>query len=331
MRGLTRQERKLVVAARHGRRLECGGTEVVRADVIRDLLLGRYGTVDPRGVRLRGGLIEGQLDLEGVLSTAGLNLTDCRLTRPVVARDARFPWFELEGCHVPALLADRLTVTGGLFLRYGFTAVSLEQRTVRLPGARIGGNVECDGAMLTSAHGPALHAEDIRIERNLFLRNGFSVISDSSLAAVMLGGASVGGGLDLSGSKLCNTSGPALSAHGLHVAGQLKIGSGTSFRGRSSSVTVDLSGSRLGGLSWRGSSAENSDPSGAKVSLEHVSAGWVEVEETFLCGDNAERDCGAGELLISGLSYRSLAAEGADWQRWLHWIRSHTRAYTAHS
>lgn len=332
MRGLGPQERKLVIAARHGRRLRCTDprSRVVRAEVIRDLLRGRYGVLDPRGVNLSGARIEGALDLEGVLSVAGLNLTDCRLSHPVVARDAQFAWLELEGCHVPALLADRLRVTGGLFLRHGFTAASGELRAVRLPGAHIGGNLECDGASLTSANGAALHAEDIRIEGNLFLRNGFSAAADSGLGAVALNGAHVGGSFDLSNSTLTNLSGPALSAFGLRVEGALDVRR-NSFQGRSPNVVVSLSGADLGGIFWRRTTVKNADADGALVGLEHVSAGWATIGSEFLCGVDTGHDCASGDLLMGGFSYGSLAASGADWRRWLHWIRSHTRDYTAQS
>lgn len=321
-----------MLAARHGQRLRFGArAQVVRADVIRDLLLGRYGSVDPRGVQLSGARIDGALDLEGVVSTAGLNLTDCRLSHPVVARDAQFPWLELEGCHIPALLADRLRVTGGLFMRHGFTATGSDRRAVRLPGARIGGNLECDGAVLSSANEPAFHADDIQVEGNLFLRYGFCATANSSLGVVLLAGAFVGGALNLVGSRLVNPSGPVLRASGLTVRGGLKMGGDSSFQGRSGRVVVDLAGATFGGISWSRFDMVNSETGGALISLEHVSAGWVRMEGNALCGAEPEQGCAAEELLVSGFTYGSLAATSADWRKWLHWIRSHTREYTAQS
>jgi hypothetical protein len=326
MRGLTSQERKLVLAARHGQRLRCSE---VRADVIRDLLLGRYGALDPRGVQLSGARIEGALDLEGVIGTAGMNLTDCRLSHPVVARDAEFPWLELEGCRLPALLADRLRVTGGLFLRRGFHATGWEHRAVRLPGARIGGNLECDGAVLTSVSGVALHAEGIRVEGSVFLRRGFSATADSELGAVLLSGGFIGRSLNLLNSKLINTSGLALSASGLRVEGELMLGGGSYFRARSHHVVIDLAGSTLGGLQWSRFATENSESGGAWIDLEHVSAGWARVDGDVLCEAGYNQACIANEILIGGFTYGSLS--GADWRNWLHWLRSHTREYAAQS
>lgn len=331
MRGLTSPERKLVLAAGRGQRLRCCGPQGIRAEVIRDLLLGRHGAVDPRGVQLAGARIEGALDLEGVLSTAGLNLTNCRMSDPVVLRDAQFPWLELEGCHVPGVSADKLRVAGSLFLRKGFTAVSVDGRAVRLPGARIDGNFECDGATLSGANGSALHAEDIRIEGNLFLRDGFSATADSCQGAVVLNGAFVGGLVTFTDSTLKNLSGPALSARGIRVGGELVLGCSSSFQGRSRHVIVDLFGANLGAVRWSPFEMKNSEVGGALVSMEHVSAGWVGISGDVLCDADISRDCAAGDLTISGLTYRSLAVAGADWRKWLHWIRSHTRGYTAQS
>jgi hypothetical protein len=50
----------------------------VPATAIRDLLRGA-SEVDPRGVRLRGAHVVGQLDLEGVSSDVILELRDCYL------------------------------------------------------------------------------------------------------------------------------------------------------------------------------------------------------------------------------------------------------------
>ncbi|MDX8033873.1 hypothetical protein SK803_26930 [Lentzea sp. BCCO 10_0856] len=180
-------------------------------------------------------------------------------------------------------------------------------------------------------NGPALHAEDIRIEGNLFLRDGFSATADSPLGAVVLNGAFVGGGVNLVRSTLVNSSGPAFSARGLRIEGELVLGGDSSFQGRSRNFIVDLAGATLGAVRWNKFDADNSEADGALFGLENVSAGWVAISGEILCRADTRGDCAAGELSISGLTYRSLAATGADWRDWLHWIRSHTRDYTAQS
>ena len=76
----------------------------------------------------------------------------------------------LEGTDGDALIAHRLTVTGDLFLRDGFSA----KGAVRLLGARIGGDVDCSGATLAGSNGRALATDRMTVTGGLFLREGFS-------------------------------------------------------------------------------------------------------------------------------------------------------------
>ncbi|MET9627989.1 hypothetical protein ABZX92_11060 [Lentzea sp. NPDC006480] len=331
MRGLTSAERKLVLAAQRGQRLRCEGAQVIRADVIRDLLLGRHGAVDPRGVQLTGALVAGALDLEGVRTSSGLNLTDCRLLHPMIARDADLPWLELIGCDVRALSADKIRVTGSVFLRQCVISAETGRRAVRFAGARIGGNLECDGSSITSVSGPAFHAEDARIEGNLFLRDGFSGTADTSLGTVTLNGAFVGGSLNLFNVTLANSSGPVLSANRLRVEGELWLGGDSSIQGKSWRAVIDLAGASLGGVRWSRFEIKNFEAGGALVCLDHVTTDYLSISSNVLCEADVDYDCASGDLLIYGLMYGTLATEGADWLSWLHWIQSHTRVYTAQS
>ena len=72
-----------------------------------------------------------------------------------------------------ALAADHAIIGGAVLLRNGFAA----QGAISLIGARIGGNLECDGASLTNATpdgtGVALAAENAVIGGAVLLRHGF--------------------------------------------------------------------------------------------------------------------------------------------------------------
>lgn len=88
-KGLTSVEQLLVEHVRRGERLDLAADEVVdeaamrswgddrtcRATVIRDILCGRLAPdPDPLGLRLRGGRISGQLDLEHLNTDVNLEL-----------------------------------------------------------------------------------------------------------------------------------------------------------------------------------------------------------------------------------------------------------------
>ena len=118
----------------------------------------------------------------------------------------------------PGLRGDGLQVSRGMYLRREFTAGGTGQAgTVRLTGAHIGGSLECDGASLRNDSGPAVLADDLQVDRDVFLREGFTAASSGDDGAVCLAGARVGGSLVCDGASLRNDSGPALFADGLQV------------------------------------------------------------------------------------------------------------------
>ena len=84
-----------------------------------------------------------------------------------------------------------------MFLRGGFTATgSGDNGAVRLSGTHIGGQLACTGASLENVSGPALHADKLQVDRDMFLRDGFAAIGggdDDDDVAVDLTGARVGG------------------------------------------------------------------------------------------------------------------------------------------
>jgi hypothetical protein len=96
----------------------------------------------PHGVMLRGAHIAGALDLRSMKLACPLLLQDCYLDAPINLRQAEAKAIQLPGSHVPGLLADQLVVAGNLELNNGFTA----NGEVWLAGARIEGQLNCDGA-----------------------------------------------------------------------------------------------------------------------------------------------------------------------------------------
>ena len=137
--------------------------------------------------------------------------------------------FECDGASLrndsgPALYASGLQVGHAMLLRKGFTATSAgDLATVRLVGAHIGGNFECDGASLRNESGPALHADGLQVDLDMFLRDGFTATGADKTGAVRLVGAHIGGSLECEGASLRNDSGPALLAQGLQVGQTLLL------------------------------------------------------------------------------------------------------------
>ena len=82
---------------------------------------------------------------------------------------------ELRNDSGPALAADGLQVGQDMYLSGGFTATgSGGDGAVRLLGAHIGGQLDCDGAELRNDSGPALAADGLQVDQAMFLRGGFT-------------------------------------------------------------------------------------------------------------------------------------------------------------
>ena len=229
-----------------------GDSRTCRASVIRDILRGRLvADPDPHGLRLRGARITGRLDLENLTTDVSFELTDCLLEEGVLARDARLAFVGLTGCQLehpaePPLDADRLTCSV-LDLSKATIIGHAEAGAVNLPGAHIGGQLDCDGASLRNDSGPALNADGLQVDQDMFLRGGFTATGTGEFGAVRLVGAHIGGSLDCTGASLRNDSGPALNADGLQVGQAMFLRGGFTATGAGEIGAVRLVGAHIGG------------------------------------------------------------------------------------
>src|SRR5262249_23024190 len=123
--------------------------------------------------------------------------------------------------HGTALGFDRAQISGGVFMTHGVSAVGV----VRFPGARIAGNLECDGATLCNTGGIALAFDRAEIEGSAFLRTGFSVVG-----VVRLPNTSIGGNLDCHDAMFSNEGRMAINALHARIAGVLRL-QGVAVRG----------------------------------------------------------------------------------------------------
>jgi hypothetical protein len=150
-----------------GERLQVG-QDIILRDGFDATGVGVYGTV-----RLIGARIGGSLDCRGV---------------------------HLRNDSGPALRADGVQVGQAMLLSKGFsatggiTSTGLGHAAVNLPGARIGGSLDCSGAILHNNFAPALNADGVQVGQAMLLSNGFNAIGAGE-AAVNLTGARVEGTL----------------------------------------------------------------------------------------------------------------------------------------
>ena len=172
----------------------------------------------------------------------------------------------------PALEAGRLQVTQDVYLRSGFTAAGAgDDAAISLRGAHIGGNLECDDAVLRSDSSPALDADGVRVDQNVYLRGGFTATGAGDDGSVVLRGAHIGGQLSCIGAKLINDSGPALDADWVQVSQNVHL-RGFTATGAGSYGTVNLRGARIdGNLECDGAVLRND--SGAALKTDAMQVG----------------------------------------------------------
>jgi hypothetical protein len=157
----------------------------------------------------------------------------------------------LHNSRGPAVAAERLQVSQGVFLRGGFEAVGAgDAGAVVLAGAHIHGQLDCFGATIYNGSGPAVRAFGLQVHQSVFLTGGFEAVGAGGDGAVVLAGAHIHGMLDCSGATLRNDSGPALNAYEMQVdQGALLVEKFTAVSGGIGEYeTLNLANMRIGGV-----------------------------------------------------------------------------------
>jgi hypothetical protein len=147
-----------------------------------------------------------------------------------------------------ALYADSLQVGHIMDLRGGFTATGNgSDSTVNLRGANISGQLTCSGAELRNRSGPALNADNLKVDQDVYLRGGFTATGSGDDGAIRLLGAHIGGTLECDGAELRNDSGPALKADSLQVDQDMYLRGGFTASGSGGGGAVRLTSAHIGG------------------------------------------------------------------------------------
>ncbi len=192
----------------------------VRADLLRDLVRGLHGDLDPRGIRLLGVRVVGELDLDHINSAAGLDLLRCALPDGIACRYTRLSYLHLNGSLLTYLHADGLRTGSNLFMREATIISAEEFGVIQLAGAQVGGQLSLVKATITNTTGPALNADGIHTASNMFMRHA-SITGAGEFGAIRLQDAQIGGQLGLNRATITNTTGPALYADGIHTASSM--------------------------------------------------------------------------------------------------------------
>jgi hypothetical protein len=178
------------------------------------------GSLDCRGARLRNGsgsaltadslhvtknmLLSDGLEATGAGDEGTVRLTGADIGGSLDCRGAR-----LTNKSGPALTADSLQVGQSVSLTRGFTATCAGTLgAVNLAVARIGGNLDCDGANLRNDRGSALAAYAMQVGQSVYFSRGFAAIGGGNDVTLDLTGARVGETLYFDPAQVEHTSDP---------------------------------------------------------------------------------------------------------------------------
>lgn len=248
---MTDIEQRLVKAARDGEWFTCTEPDtVVRAGLIRELLLGRHGELDPAGVRLHGARIEGALDLRRVKATTGLIFSHCTVGEPIEAYLACLPELRFIGGRCAGIRADSARIDGNLFLCEGVRFVSDDAGgTIRLLGVHVAGSVEVSDAEITNTGGgSALNCDRLEVDGSLTIADGVRITGHGRSSSLRLVSADISGQVYLARTDITNVKGIALDATGVHVGGNLFLRDELTITGHDKIGALSLLHAQIGNI-----------------------------------------------------------------------------------
>ncbi|KAA9393015.1 hypothetical protein FCK90_14395 [Kocuria coralli] len=183
----------------------------VPAEALRTVLLDHDLPADPHGLRIRGAMIDGMLDLQYSNIPYRLTLQDCFLPEGLLAEGSHLRWPDLSRTRLSSLNLDDGMIDGTLNLDK--TAI---EGGVRAIGATITGQLELNGATLSNPDGYALILDGATINGGLFANGGFTATGE-----LRAPGATITGALDLTDAALSNPDGYALLLDGATINGDI--------------------------------------------------------------------------------------------------------------
>lgn len=218
---------------------------IVRAEFLVSLLHQGAGV---RAVALRGAWIVGAVDLEARSIACPLLLERCRLEQPFNATETRAPAIRLHHCDVPEFRGDRLEVRE---LELDECRADL----VSLVAAQVPGELSLRGYWTGEQQVVAVDA--YRLVAGAVHFDGCTTKGEVRLVGARAARIS------FSGARLIKGEGrPALSADGIHVAGDMLFWRGEPPRRRpfQADGELRLTGARIGTLSMNAAEIDSCDP-----------------------------------------------------------------------
>ncbi|MEU1243047.1 hypothetical protein ABZ388_22055 [Micromonospora parva] len=185
------------------------------------------------------------MDLDNMKTETWLMLDSCFLPEGMSAENADLLGFQLNECLLtstaePALNMPNANVRSGILIwKCTIRAAAVLGGAVNMLATKVGGSLNFGGSKLYNYSGPGIGGDNMRVSGSLFLRRGLEVHGGGALGAVRLNRARIDNAVDFSGARLCNETGPAISADSM-VADTLQIRNGFTAESTRASATIRL-------------------------------------------------------------------------------------------
>jgi len=211
-----------------------GDERVLQADRIEWLCTDKEASkhITHKGLQVAGIRVDRELDLAYASLNFPLCFFGCVFKETVMLRYSTVKMLHLGGTHTVGIKADGLKGEGNVFFRDGFKA----EGEVRLLGAEIGGNLDCDRSTFVNLEGIALEADNIKVKGYVFLRSCFAE------GEICLLGAEVGKNLECDNGGFINPRRRAINADRLKVKGNVFLREDFKSEGE-----INLLGAEIGG------------------------------------------------------------------------------------
>jgi len=144
-----------------------------------------------KGLRLRGALITGPLDLQGCDLVRDISLSHCRMTDPMGLVNASLRGLHLSGCYMAGISADNASFSGSLYIRAG-SHVSGEISQVS--GSVFLGNYPYSDTVTTLTTTGLLFFSSARVAHDFFLTNTEISLPDTPVVPSIFGATEEHGG-----------------------------------------------------------------------------------------------------------------------------------------
>jgi len=212
-----------------------GSERTISASAIAWLCTDRVAAsrVTHKGIQVRGAKVAESLDLSFADVPFPLGFLRSTFTESVSLRQSYIKAFNLQGSRTQSITADGMNVKGDVFLGDGFKA----EGEVRLPGATIGGQLNCSKGHFINPDSHALSADGMDVKGDVLLGDGFKAEGE-----VRLPGATIGGQLNCSKGQFINPDGNALNADAIDVKSTVLLGNGFNAEGEVRLLNATIGG-----------------------------------------------------------------------------------------